>query len=250
MSTRHPADGGIAHDAAATRDLLAPADSKPATDGIHCAQQTVDPLLIPVRGTVRGPRVEGETCDNGLGTFFIGPDDLDHTYVEDFYTTSRFDAPYSPTGYDDSLIYGFLIRTPADAESAELKGSVDANVAQVGAYDSATSCGYLDFVVTLPIPPGVVCTTPLPPCDPGCAGYGELPACTPAHAKLHYAAHPSAACGTNQEPAQGGWVLTLTSVSPYIPGEGYQHFVTHGNLTATLVNQADPSDSVVLNLDF
>jgi hypothetical protein len=39
-------------------------------------------------------------------------------------------------------------------------------------------------------------------------------------------------------------------VSDYRPGEGYGHYVTHGNLNATLVNEVDPSDSVVVNLDF
>jgi hypothetical protein len=39
-------------------------------------------------------------------------------------------------------------------------------------------------------------------------------------------------------------------VSPLAVPDGYQHFQTHGHLTATLVNQDDPSDSVILNLDF
>jgi len=34
-----------------------------------------------------------------------------------------------------------------------------------------------------------------------------------------------------------------------VPGT-YLNYVTHGHLTATLVNEADPSDSVVLDLDF
>jgi hypothetical protein len=105
-------------------------------------------------------------------------------------------------------------------------------------------------VVTLPIPPDVFCATEFGPCDPGCQGAGELMVCSPANPKLRYSARPSAVCGTSRDPAVGGWVLTLTSVSPYIAGSGYKHHENHGNLTATLINQADPSDSVVLNLDF
>jgi hypothetical protein len=273
MTSRRPSDGSVVQpDASATLDmsspsdtgqvqpdtssafdLPSPSDTMQAVDGTlarRCAEQTVGSSLVPVRGTVRGPKVEGEICDNGVGTFFLGPNDIDHTYDQDFDTNTWLDAPYSPTGYDSSLVYGFFIRAPADAESAVLVGSVGAVAAEVGTYDSKTNCGSLDFEVTLPIPPGVVCTTEFGPCDPGCEGSGEMWVCLPANAKLHYAARPSAACSTRQDPAQGSWVLTLTSVSPYITGNGYKHHDTHGNLTATLVNQADPSDSVVLNLDF
>ena len=48
----------------------------------------------------------------------------------------------------------------------------------------------------------------------------------------------------------GEWLLTLTSVSPLAVPYGYLHYQTHGHLTATLVNLDDPSDSVVLALDF
>jgi len=40
------------------------------------------------------------------------------------------------------------------------------------------------------------------------------------------------------------------SISGQVVAETYRkHYDTHGNLTATLVNQEDPSDSVVLDLD-
>jgi hypothetical protein len=207
-------------------------------------------LLIPVRGTVRGPKVEGEVCDNGVGTYFLGPESGRPAYHQIFSSNTWLDAPYSPTGYDRSQVYGFLIRKPADAQSAGLSGWAGTEIAEVGTYDSATNCAYLDFEVTLPIPPDVFCTTPYAPCDPGCEGYGEMNICQPAHARLRYSARPPAGCMSYQDPPQGSWVLTLTSVSPYIPRDGFMHHETHGNLTATLVNSADPSDSVVLKLDF
>jgi hypothetical protein len=259
IKTRRPPDASVVlpdslavlPDVPPTPDLPTPADSMQATDaGLRCAPQTVASSLIPVRGTVQGPTVEGEICDHGVGTFFLGPEDIAPTYDQDFFTNTWLDAPYSPTGYDGSQVYGFLMRKPAGALSAELRGWVGAAVAEVGAYDSASNCGFLDFEVTLPIPPGVYCTRELAPCDPGCEGVGEMWVCEPANPKLHYSARPSAVCGAGQDPAVGGWNLTLTAVSAYVPNDTYLHHVTHGNLTATLVNQADPSDSLLLNLAF
>jgi hypothetical protein len=105
-------------------------------------------------------------------------------------------------------------------------------------------------VVTLPIPPGTACTSPYPPCDPSCEPRGELVECVPAPARMRYWARSAATCGPVQDPPVGDWLLTVTSVSPLAVPYGYLHFQTHGHLTATLANRDDPSDSVVLNLDF
>lgn len=51
-------------------------------------------------------------------------------------------------------------------------------------------------------------------------------------------------------PPQGNWQLTPTSVSPHVVPGTLINYLTHGHLAATLVNQNDPSDSVVLNLYF
>ena len=240
-------------DALVTVDLPARPDSGQASDATpaaQCANQVLDSRLVPVRGTVRGPRVEAEVCGNGLGTSFLGPEDyLVTPYNQDFFTTSVYGGAVPPGSYGPGF-YGFLLRAPADALSADLSGSTGASAPEVGTYDSATSCGSLDFDVTLPVPPGVVCTTPYGPCDPGCKGSGEMAICEPAPAMMYYRAASAAACGSNQYPPQGDWQLTIASVSPLAVPDGYQHFQTHGHLTATLVNQDDPSDSVVLNLDF
>jgi hypothetical protein len=248
INTRHPADASTAQpDAVPAPDLRAPADTTQTPDEIPasgCAPQSLQSSLFPVRVTVRGPKVEAETCKNGVGTDFFGPSDRVPPNSQDFFTTA------APVGYAGSQFYGFLMRAPADALSGVLRGTVGASAAEVGAFDSATNCGWLDFEVTLPVPPDVFCSTTYGPCDPGCEGHGEMFICEPANARLLYSARPSAACAIGQDPAVGSWVLTLTSVSAYIPGEGYGHYDTHGNLTATLVNQADATDSVVLNLDF
>ncbi len=243
-------------DAAVTVDLPALQDSDQASEVAplaQCATQVLDSVLFPVGGTVHGPRVDGVVCDNGLGTSFNGPEDVsfDPPYLEDFYTTTVYTGAV-PRNSNAPGAYGFLIRAPADALSADLSGWTGASAPTVGSYDSTRNCGGLDFNVTLPVPPGVVCTSVHGPCDPGCelVGY-EFATCEPANAHLHYLARSVASCGAYaDQPAQGDWQLTVTSVSPLAVPMRYWNFKTHGHLTATLVNQADASDKVLLNLDF
>lgn len=240
-------------DTSTVPDLRLPGDTAWGVDGLTgngCAKQTLYASHIPVRGTVVGPKVDGTICENGMGTSFLGPQDTDHQYYQGFSTTTWLNAPYSPNGRDMSQIYGFLMRKPTDAQSAVLSGDVGASAAAVGTYDSNGNCGYLDFEVTRPIPPGVICKAQFPPCDPGCEPEGELVLCRPANVRSIYSARPAASCREPDVPAQGSWVLTLSSVSPYIPSDTFLHHTTHGNLTATLINRADPSDSVVFDLDF
>jgi hypothetical protein len=72
----------------------------------------------------------------------------------------------------------------------------------------------------------------------------------PAHPKLRYSALPAAQCSSYQDPAKGDWQLTVTSVCSHVVPGTCLNYVTQGHPTATLVNEADPSDSMVLNLDF
>ena len=74
--------------------------------------------------------------------------------------------------------------------------------------------------------------------------------CRPAHAKLRYRAHSEAPCGSDTSAAQGDWVLTITEVSPVPDPYPYLKVTVHGHLQARLINQSEPSDSVVLSLDF
>jgi hypothetical protein len=264
MSVSGARDGGVSDDSrfespSELIDVLPSEDLPPQPDSgqageatpAGCANQVLDSHLNPVHGTVRGPRVEAEICDNGLGTKLLGPQDyLATPYYQDFQTTTRTNGAV-PYGANGPGVYGFLVHAPADAIAADLSGSAGASAAAVGSYDSATNCGQLDFVVTLPIPPGLACTSLYPPCDPGCeAGGGELVTCVPAPVRMRYRARSAATCGPIQYPPAGDWLLTITSVSPLAVPYGYLRFATHGHLTATLVNQDDASDSVALDLDF
>jgi hypothetical protein len=233
-------------------DSAAPWDGVPAIDvaPARCAEQTISSGLLPATGTIRGPKVDGVACENGLGTNFLGPGAAIYSsYTQSLYTTSWYSSSVRSSSQDDSLVYGFWLAEPTRS-SADLSGWVGATSNEPGTYTGVENCGYLDLVVSLPIPPGIVCSIPYAPCDPGCEGQGELWVCAPAHPRIHYAARSSTECGSNQEPAQGGWELTLTSASALPDPNGYRHFQTHGHLAATLVNRDDPSDSVVVSVDF
>jgi hypothetical protein len=227
-------------------DLATEPDSRQATDGAPPARCTAQAVIassdVPVHGSIRGPKVDGVVCDNGLGTNFLGPGDTAFSsYGQSFLST--VDSRSFPA--DD-----FLFDMPADVYSASLSGWTGATSPEVGTYDSATNCGWLKFQVSLPIPPGVICPTVYGPCGPDCEGEGEMGICVPAHPTLFYIALPAAQCGPYQDPPKGDWQLALTSVSPHVVPGTLINYLTHGHLTATLVNDADPSDSIVLNLDF
>ena len=231
-------------DALVAADLPVTPDSRQATDVMllaPCTDQTIGDNPIPVHGSIRGPKVDGVVSDNGLGTMFLGPDGTVSPYSQWFQST--VDSLGSPAN-------DFLFDMPADVFSASLSGGTGTTSPEVGSYDSATNCGWLRFEVSLPIPPGVTCPNTYGPCGPDCEGVGEMVICEPAHPKLRYIALPAAQCSSYQDPAKGDWQLTLSSVCSHVVPGTYLNYVTHGHLTATLVNEADPSDSVVLDLDF
>ena len=237
---------------AATMDALADGSTGAETAAeLQCAKQTVDSLLYPVSGTVHGPKVDGVVCENGLGTFFLGPNGSGSSsqYNQDFDTTTIFNDSTSPKDYNSPLVYGFLMREPVGVVSADLSGWAGASAAAVDSYASTMNCGRLDFVVRLPIPLGIVCPTEFSPCGSDCEPSGEMEICEPANPQIHYAARSAAYCGTQEAPL-GSWRLTLTSVARLPDATGYKQYETHGHLLATLINQADPSDSVDLALDF
>lgn len=241
-------DGAVQTDT--SRDTLGP-DFLNAVEidqrGPNCGAFTLQYKDVPVYGTVNGPNVEAEVCRHGLSTYFLGPQEPDSRYSQSFMTSINREVH---TTSSDLPSYGFLIRTPTNAQVAFLTGWVGATAAEVGVYNSADHCGWLNFEVILPIPTSVSCPTRFAPCDPGCEGYGEMWVCIPAHQTLRYIARPAATCEMNQDWAKGNWSLTLTSVSPYIVRSGYHHHETHGHLTATLINEADPEDHVKLDLSF
>jgi hypothetical protein len=231
-------------DTSVAADLCGDPDSSQATDAVppgQCRSQgTMYATLIPVHGTIRGPRVDGVVCDNGVGTMFLGPDGAaGSSYAQGLYSTA---------GLTESCPDDFLFRVPVFSTS--LSGWAGATAPEIGTYASTENCGWLTLEVSFPIPAGVICPPPGEPCEPDCVGVGEMFVCEPAHPKWRYSALPAVQCGASQDPPRGDWQLTLTSISPHVVPDTLISFQTHGRLTATLVNEEDPSDSVVLDLDF
>jgi hypothetical protein len=229
-------------DGLAAADLATEWDFRQATEAAPpagCTSQVVDASEIPVRGSIRGSKVDGVISDNGVTTTFLGPEGTP-PYAQSFF--SSVESSGNPAS-------DFLLAMPADVSSASFSGYAGTTNPEVGTYDSDTNCGGLTFEVSLPIPPGVICQTPYGPCDPGCEpSGGEMLLCEPAHPKLRYIAWPP--CGSLEGPPKGDWQLTLTSVCPHVVPGTLINYQTHGHLTATLVNDVDPSDNVVLNFDF
>jgi hypothetical protein len=198
--------------------------------------------LIPVRGTIRGSRVEGEICNNGVGTYFLGPDGAaGSSFAQSLDTTMEL---------SDARVDDFQFSMPPDVFSASISGFAGATSAEVGNYSSTENCGWLNLELTFPIPPGVICPNQFGPCGPDCAGEGEMFVCMPAHPRRLYEARPGAQCVFGNAPPQGEWQLTITSVESHAIPDTVLNFQTHGRLTATLVNSVDATDSVQLDLEF
>ncbi|HEX7506732.1 MAG TPA: hypothetical protein VF550_08155, partial [Polyangia bacterium] len=215
----------------------------------RCASQSISPPHHQAAGIVRGPNVDGETCDNGVGAALYGPAVSSMKYTAEISTTTSPSGAFYTPNSDGITVYGFLLRKPEDAMSGALHGAIILPSAETGRYDSTASCGWLRFDLTLAVPPNVVCTNLYSPCDPGCepSGY-NLSVCVPAN-QVHYLAEASPGCGPDAPPDQGTWALTAT-VYPIPNADPQQRLAMHGSLQGNLINQADPYDSVALSLVF
>jgi len=233
--------GGMANTDGATVTGGTGASSAASANGPCVSQRPLDNDLTPVHGTIRGPGVEAVICDNGVGTFFLGSGEGPGSYQQALYTALELGAT-SPGDFSFSM--------PTNLAYAALDGYAGASTAAIGVYSSSDACGWFRLVLTFPIPPDVACPSLLGPCDPGCAPTnGEMALCEPAHPRRFYKALPSFRCALG-DPPLGEWQLTLTSVSPNPSPSGANYYLTHGRLTATLINETDPSDTVQLDLEF
>jgi hypothetical protein len=88
------------------------------------------------------------------------------------------------------------------------------------------------------------------PCDPGCEGYGEMAVCRPGHPRILYLARSDTPCQSGQQADMGNWLLSLDAVAPLPESGTFVNFVTHGHLSAVLVNASTPWEIVAVELDF
>ena len=208
--------------------------------GVGAPCMTTATGSVAVSGSIRGFKVDAVVRDNGIETYFLGPGASGSSEY-----SQLFDGIYDAGNAAEQ----FEVRTPSDAVTAKLSGWASATAAEVGTYPPA-GCAYFTFEMRLPIPPGVVCPAKFAPCGPECEPVGELALCSPARPKVRYSARPAATCSSNVPSALGDWRLQLTSVCPHPVADTLVNFETHGHLSATLVNEADASDTVSMSLDF
>jgi hypothetical protein len=194
-----------------------------------CAGRAPGVSSVPVSGSVRGPSVDARLRERGTVTSFLGPGAS---------ATSAYSQSFDRTGSEPDG--QFVVVAPADVVTASLVGWAGATAAEVGAYPRLG--GFFVFEMAFPIPAGIVCSSPIGDCGPQCEGVGEAGVCMPRHPKVRYSA--------SLEASSSDWRLRLDSVCPQPISGTLINFETHGHLTATLVNEADASESVEVNLDF
>ena len=205
-----------------------------------CTGETARGPSLSVAGTIRGAGVDAVLNETGFETAFLGPQEPGPI----LYSQS-FAGDYDAAG---TSVDGFRFAMPSDVVTASFSGGARATAAEVGSYVSQGCAGFV-FEMAFPIPAGVVCPE-FGPCGSQCKPHGEAGICEPAHPKLRYRARREANCFPNGAAGEGEWQLELTSVCSHPGPETLVRFKTHGHLNATLVNEADGSDRVEVNLDF
>jgi|SRR5688572_28707968 hypothetical protein len=201
-----------------------------------CASQPVQAASNPVSGTVRGPWIDAVLRENGLRTHFLGPGGSAFSAY-----SQSFERVVDAGG---AVADEFAVRMPSDVVTASLTGWAGTAASEVGAY-SELDCGWFSFEMTFPVPDGIVCPSQFANCRPDCEPSGELGLCVPASPKVRYTA--VSACEAS---AHGNWQLELTSVCPHPVSGTLINYQTHGQLTATLINELDASDRVAVNFEF
>lgn len=213
-------------------ELPAPCNAAPLADDV-----LIPDVLSPANGSVTGSDVVARLCDGGASAY------LQRTSP----TTSPPSQLFVNISSDTvDRTRDFQIAFPADATRLQLGVNVGLNAAQPGVYTEGDTCGSIQVCAIFPAPTSVHC--PVTPqddmCPPGCAGLP--PTCAPAEPATCYLANTNPSCNGGTSSAQGSWQLTLSSVEPYTGPEsvapGYDLFVIHGSLDATLVKIDSGSD--------
>jgi hypothetical protein len=230
-------DGGgvdAAPDATRPDDAGAPGDD--------CGPPSALPeYASPAGGTIEGTGLQGSVCNAAAYVF------LSH------YTT--------PPG--DYLL--FINSTQTSTFSLSVPGASDGLLdvtvlvggPMPGTYASSgtSTCGFLGFSYSLPVPPGVDCDGGVAPdCPPGCAsvcsGQGCEP-CTPQQPEVGYGATAASDCLGETQAVAGSWSATITSVGSPVVEQGGTYYAVHGTFAATLVDEGDAgAASVNVSLTF
>ena len=206
-----------------------------------CTGETARGPSLSVAGTIRGAGVDAVLNETGFETAFLGPQEPGPI----LYSQS-FAGDYDAAG---TSVDGFRFAMPSDVVTASFSGWAGATAAEVGSYPSLGWTGFV-FEMAFPIPAGIVCPARFGPCGSQCKPAGEAGICQPAHPKLRYRAWREVSSFPSEVAGEGEWQLELTSVCSLPSSETFVKFKTHGHLNATLINEADASDSVEVSFDF
>jgi hypothetical protein len=171
------------------------------------------------------------------------------------YTTPPGDYLFNLASIDNATSFEFA--GDAGAANGLLSGMVLVSAPGPGTYTSTgtSSCGFLGFSYSLPLPPGIDCEGGVAPdCPPGCgsacSGQGCLP-CSPMQPEVFYQANAPSDCLGDSQNVTGSWSLTLTSVAPAGTQQNGTYYVPHGTITATLTGGNDAgTDTVTMSMAF
>jgi hypothetical protein len=154
----------------------------------------------------------------------------------------------------------FNIAFPTDATRLQFSAIIGPSAAQAGTYtETSSTCGNIYVCAILPASTSVTCGSYSGDvCPSGCTGNGTT--CVPIEPASCWQAN-GVSCGGGASALGGSWRLTLSSVDPYTPSSnvdtsGYELWVAHGSLDATLVKVDDsgavatPTDTATLSLSF
>jgi hypothetical protein len=209
-------------------------------------------LASPARGSVTGSEVVARLCDGGASAYMqrTSPTTSPPNQLE------MIIGSYSA---DPKLDYNIAL--PTGATQLQLTVVIGPSAAQAGTYTESNACGFITLCASMPpIPTSVDCTIKTDVCPPGCVRGAS--GCVPVEPATCWQANTNPYCSGYGGPAihaEGSWRLTLSSVEPYtgsgIDTSGYELFVTHGSLDATLVkvdtgSGATPASNASLSLTF
>ena len=203
--------------------------------------------LSPAQGSVTGSELTARLCDGGASA--------------SMYRTSATTSPpnqlqLSIDSFSSDPTMDFDVALPTDATKLQLAVVIGPSAAEAGTYTETTStCGLIDLCAFFPVPASATCVNEGDVCSPGCTFDASGTTCVPVAPETCWRAS-AAPCGGGVWPTAGSWRLTLSSVAPYSDTYGYELWVTHGSLDATVVKIdstgaiATPTSTATLSLSF
>lgn len=188
------------------------------TQAACVADGVVEAPLTPAHGTLEGDALSGDVCEGGVVAY--GEDHVDPS-------TGLTQPVLHLTGLAPAATR-FDLDAPADAEGGLLTATIGLGAAAPGIFPSPSDgvCGAIIICVDL--------------------------ASIQSTGDVCYEAIGTSNCEGSTHPGRGSWSLSVTSIVPSdVDGfGGVPRYITHGTLSAVLVNNLDNDVPVTLTLEF